>query len=687
MPHSYQNRLAEEKSPHLLQHAHNPVDWYPWGEEAFEAARRENKPIFLSIGYATCHWCHVMSRECFENLEIASLLNEVFINVKVDREELPEVDGLYMELAQALMVSGAGWPLNVILTPELKPFYASTYMPPESNQEMMGLKQLATHIEEVWQSEERELLLQQAEQIVDLFSRSIMTKGDTLPTETHAEEALRLLFGEVDPIHGGMKGMPKFPLGFQIPFFLSSAKKSGDPRPLFYAKLTLDKMFRGGIFDHVGGGFSRYSVDEKWMVPRFEKMLSDNAILASAYLDAWKYTKKKRYRYVACKVIDYVFRDLRHPEGGFYSAEDADINNREGAFYLWSRDEIASILPKDDVDLFCQFFGVLEPGNFEGKNILHCPYSIKEFAALKELSSRDVVSRMHHSLRLLFERRILRDRPFKDDKILTSWNGLMIDACFKAGLSFGNVSYTAGACKAAEFIYAHLWQDGRLMRRFREGQIDFEGNLNDYVYLIRALITLFEGEAGIKWLKRALSLTALAEEKFRAEGGAYYLTPADQSVLLRRCELYDGPEPSGNSIHAENLFRLYKITNNQEYLLALEDILKAARGYFEVYPQGAYYHLFNLERYLDKNASTLIIALDRKKSHKERLTSLLYSRFIPFSSVIWKSFEDEELSEVLPYTQEIVPLEGKTTLYICKKGACLTPHNDWEGMEKAILNL
>lgn len=669
----HQNRLIKEKSPYLLQHAHNPVDWYPWGEEAFSAAKEQDKPIFLSIGYATCHWCHVMGRESFEHPEIATLMNEVFINVKVDREELPEIDSLYMEFAQALMASGSGWPLNLILTPQLKPFYASTYMPPETRQDMMGVKELASHIQQLWKSEERELLLDQAEKLVDLFARSVQTRGDELPTETHLDEAMEILFEAVDPIYGGMKGAPKFPFGYQVGFLLNYAHAFEDSRPLFFTALSLDMMARGGIYDQVGGGFSRYSVDEKWTVPHFEKMLYDNALLARAYLDTWKFTKKPHYRQIALEICDYLLRDMQHPEGGFYSAEDADTEGKEGAYYIWDYREMQSLLSEDMIDLFCEYFDVTPDGNFEGKNVLHCPLSLEEFSEIRGLNPDEVETILKSCLKTLYEARLKRKRPFKDDKILVTWNAMMIDSLTLVGKALGSETYLKQALKAATFIRKNLWKEGKLLRRFREGQTDHEGGLDDYAYLIRALITLFEADQGAQWLEWALEMTEFLENTFKADEGAFYQTGPQHSILLRRPELFDGAQPSGNAIHAENLIRLNQLTHNREFLIQAEDILKVSTSYIETYPQGACYHLIALQRYLNRETPTVVVALNQEETLRADISELLSTAFMPHQMIIWKRVGDTKLTKLLPHLEENVPLDGKTTVYVCQMGKCEAP--------------
>lgn len=669
----YQNRLIAEKSPYLLQHAHNPVSWYPWGEEAFSAAKNQDKPIFLSIGYATCHWCHVMSQESFDNPEIASLMNEVFINVKVDREKLPEIDSLYMEFAEALMASGSGWPLNLILTPELKPFYAVGYMPPETRQDMMGVKALTTHIHELWRSNERELLFDQAEKLVDLFARSIQTRGEELANEAHLDSAIEMLFEAADPIYGGLKGSPKFPLSYHVLFFLKYAHLHQDPRPLFYVELSLTMMHRGGVYDHLGGGFSRYSVDEKWSVPHFEKMLYDNALIAAAYLETWKLTKKPHYRHIAEEILNYLLRDMQHIDGGFYSAEDADVDGEEGSYYIWDYKEIIGLLPPDDIDLFCEYFDVTTVGNFKGKNVLYRTLSIEEFSELRNIDPRSAQVSIQTCLKILYEARRKRKRPFKDDKVLVSWNAMAIDTLIKAGCALQNDSYIQAGLSAAIFIRQNLWKEGKILRRFREGQTDHDGGLDDYAYLIQALITLFEADFGTEWLEWALELTEFLEKEFKAEEGAFYQTGPKHSILLRRPEVLDGSHPSGNAVHANNLIRLSQITHNREYRIQAEDILKVATNYIENYPQGACCHLSALEHYFDKSAPTVIVALNEDEAFKSEISGILSQTFQPNGAIIWRHQSDTKLLEILPHLEGNICIENQTTFYICKQGKCEEP--------------
>lgn len=693
----FTNRLITEKSPYLLQHAHDPVDWYPWEEEAFKAAKEADKPIFLSIGYASCHWCHVMEHESFANLEIAKLMNETFINIKVDREEKPEVDSLYMEFAQAMMSGGAGWPLNVILTPDLMPFFAVTYLPADAKHGFLGLKQLVLRLHEIWQDlEERENVVEQAGKIVNLFESHIHAEGSVLPSKEAIAEAAELLFKTADPLHGGTRGAPKFPMGYQSCFLLRFSRKTGDSRALFYVEHTLEMMYRGGIYDHIGGGFSRYSVDERWLVPHFEKMLYDNAILARAYLETWSFTHLSFYREVAQDILNYLMRDMMSPEGAFYASEDADTEEREGHFYSWSWEEIHRIL-ENDASLFCEFYGVTPTGNFEGRTLLHIPHTLTEFASHHHLDPIRLSNKFKELREKLFIERQKRVPPKKDDKIITSWNGLAIYLFAEAGLALHDTRYLDVARKAALFIREHLWQGeeiakaesgkahGGLYRRFRDGEAKFEGCLDDYAFLICGLISLFEADCGVEWLEFAMTLTSYLATHFKAPHGAFYLTNGrDPHLILRRCEFYDGAEPSGNAVHAENLIRLYQITGIKDYLLQAEDILKAAKQHIELYSPGACYHLMALQRYFDGEAPTLIVALNDEEKMRSEILQLFSGRFIPHRALIVRRDSDEQLRDLSSIARDKKPIDGKTSLYICHREDCQAPLTDMQAIWTAF---
>lgn len=685
--HFYTNRLIKEKSPYLQQHAHNPVDWYAWGEEAFQAAKSQDKPIFLSIGYATCHWCHVMEKESFENVEIAQLMNHSFINVKVDREELPDVDNLYMEFAQSMMAGAAGWPLNLVLTPELQPFFAATYLPPYSSHGLMGMRELTQRMEELWTSDERAKVLAQAENIVEIFNETIHSKGLELPGEDQISLTADLIYRMADPTYGGMKGAPKFPIGYQMSFLLRYYAKKSDSRALFLVERTLDMLHRGGIYDHLGGGFSRYSVDEQWLIPHFEKMLYDNAILSQSYLETWQLTKKPLYKTVCEEIIRYILRDMTHPQGGFYSAEDADSEGLEGKFYTWTYDEIIHLLGADKGKIFCEFYGVTPEGNFEERNVLHTERSPEEFANRLHLELEEFEEQLKEQRKKLWEVREKRVHPFKDDKILSSWNGMMIHTLAKAGCAFANPIYLEAAVKAAVFIKSNLWKDNRLLRRWREGESMFAASLDEYANMIKASISLFEADCGTEWLQWAVEMTNILRDGYKEPEGAFFQTDGtDKNLILRKCQYSDGAEPSGNAIHCENLLKLYQLTGREEFLQQAEDILKAVKTFLENYPPGYIYHVMNLQWYYDRLAPTLVVSLNSKQQYERPIQSMIYENFIVHSALVWQT-HDIDLEELVPFTQYQDPVNDLTTLYICHKGVCELPLTDLQEMEDALKKL
>lgn len=684
----YTNRLINQKSPYLLQHAHNPVDWYPWGEEAFSAARELDKPIFLSIGYATCHWCHVMEKESFENPSLAELLNETFINIKVDREELPEIDNLYMEFAQSMMSGTAGWPLNLVLTPKLLPFFAATYLPSINAHGLMGLTELIERIHEVWNGDEREEIITQSEKILEIFNNAIHIHGDELPDREVIDDNADLLFKLADPAYGGLKGNPKFPVGYQYNFLLNYYRLKKESRALFIVEKTLDMMHRGGIYDHLGGGFSRYSVDETWLIPHFEKMLYDNAILANTYLAAWQITKNPFYKQVSQEILNYVLRDMTHPLGGFYSAEDADSEGHEGLFYLWTYEEVVNILGKNESALFCEFYDVTPEGNFEGKNILHTHENLPEFSKKKSIPVEELNELFSRQRKILWTTRERRIHPLKDDKILCSWNGLMISTFALAGRAFNDQRFLDAAVKAANFIEENMVTHGHLLRRWREGESLFTAGLEEYAFLVAGYISLFETGCGSCWLDKALLYSSILEKEFKAENGAFFQTNGqDPNVILRKCQFSDGAEPSGNAIHCENLLKLYQITFSEKFLLQAEDVLKAVKKYIDNYPPGYIYHTQNLLRFYNKQAPSIIIALNESQQFKKELSDLIFSNLIPGKTVVWKEMNDEELLWLVPELNHYCPVEEKTTLYICYQGKCQRPINDFAEMQKALETL
>src|SRR5215472_713147 len=567
------NRLLHEKSPYLLQHAYNPVDWYPWGSEAFEKARRENKPIFLSIGYSTCHWCHVMERESFEDPEVARLMNEAFVSIKVDREERPDVDGIYMNICQMLTGSG-GWPLTIIMTPDKRPFFAGTYIPKDNRFGRLGMLALVPRIQHAWAAQHDEILHSADQIVAGLQSLSADASGESLGDST-LKSAYQQLASRYDETYGGFGNAPKFPTPHNLSFLLRYWKRSGDPRALEMVEKTLRAMRQGGVYDHVGFGFHRYSTDAEWLVPHFEKMLYDQALLVIAYTEAFQATGKIDKQKTAYEILTYVRRDMTSPSGGFYSAEDADSEGKEGKSYVWALDEIHHVLSSEDADLVVRAFNVTAGGNFSehgtqstGENILHRTQSFDQLAREFGMTEPELEERLEAVRQELFAYREKRLHPHKDDKILTDWNGLMIAAFAKAAQAFDEPTYAEAARHAADFIQKHLRSpEGRLLHRYRDGQAAVPAHLDDYAFLVWGMIELYETSFDVKDLQAALDLNREVIQHFWDDkrGGFYFTADDAEDLLVRQKEIYDGAVPSGNSVQMLNLLRLGRMTGNADF--------------------------------------------------------------------------------------------------------------------------
>ncbi|MBU3192747.1 thioredoxin domain-containing protein [Clostridium algidicarnis] len=563
------NRLINEKSPYLLQHAYNPVDWYGWSEEAFQKARTEDKPIFLSIGYSTCHWCHVMAHESFEDEEVANVLNNYFICIKVDREERPDIDSVYMSVCQA-MTGGGGWPLNLFLTKDKKPFYAGTYFPKTSRQNQTGLMEILESIHDVWVSNNHHVLTT-ADQVVKTLNGDTYDESSNISKDI-LNEGFQSFLNSFDAVFGGFNNAPKFPSPHNLSYLLSYYKATGEKRALEMVKITLKSMYKGGIFDHIGFGFSRYSVDEKWLVPHFEKMLYDNALLAIAYIETYEITKDNIYKEVAEKILTYILRDMTSPEGGFYCGEDADSQGVEGKFYLWDFREIYKVLDMEEGNLFINYYGIQREGNFEGSNI---PNLIGE--ELEDLDKNGLKEKLENIRRKLFDYREKRIHPHKDDKILTSWNGLMIAAFAKAGMVFHEDKYKDASIKALDFIFSKLQRaDGRLLARFRQGESRYLAYLDDYAFIIWALIEVYEVTKDYTYVEKALELNKQMIDLFKdkEKGGLFLYGNDSEKLILRPKDIYDGAIPSGNGVAAMNMLRLSKITGDVKLKDEAESIFK-----------------------------------------------------------------------------------------------------------------
>ena len=690
------NRLAREKSPYLLQHACNPVDWHPWGEEAFQKAREEEKPIFLSIGYSTCHWCHVMERESFENEEIAAILNEYFVSIKVDREELPNVDRVYMTFVQASTGSG-GWPMSVCLDPTLRPFFGGTYFPPESRMGMPGFKDILLRIAEAWKKD-REKLIGMGARNLEALRAQTQTAGDLGELSASLlDGGFRHFAQSYDTRLGGFGRAPKFPRPVNFNFLLRYHARTGNESALQMTLHTLQEMAKGGMYDHIGGGFHRYSVDEGWHVPHFEKMLYDQGQLAVSYLEAYQITQEEIYAGVAREVLDYVLRDMTHPEGGFYSAEDADSvidpshpeEKSEGAFYVWTEKEIEELVGNPDALLFRSHYGVRSAGNvsadpheeFQGKNILYVAQSIEETARSLGKSTVEAERVLAAARKKLFEARGSRPRPHLDDKILAGWNGLMISAMARGSQVLGENRYLEAARRAGSMILEKLHDpsSGRLQRRYRDGEAAFEAAAEDYAFLIQGLLDLYEASFEIHWLQSAMSLQEKQLHLFwdPKEGGFFNGTGRDPSILLRMKEDYDGAEPSANSASVLNLLRLAQMTDNEEWRREAEKGIVVFSGRLEAFPQAMPQMLAALDLYLSK-PKQIILAGTAGAADTRALLEVVHGRFLPNKILLLADGAEgqKELSQLLPVISTMTPLKGKATAYVCENYTCQLPTSD-----------
>jgi hypothetical protein len=687
------NRLSNEKSPYLLQHARNPVDWYPWGELAFETAKREDKPVFLSIGYATCHWCHVMAHESFEDDEVARLMNEHFICIKVDREERPDVDNIYMTVAQ-LMTGSGGWPLTVVMTPDKKPFFAATYIPKKARFGRKGMRQLIPEIAEAWKTM-RPQINASAKQITRaLASVAAGTPGNQPP----GERALHLAFNQLalrfDHKNGGFGRDMKFPTPHQLVFLMRYHQRTGNPGALEMVEKTLTAMRFGGIYDHVGYGFHRYATDPEWLVPHFEKMLYDQALLLFAYLEAFQATKNKLFADTAREIAAYVLRDMTAPSGGFYSAEDADSEGVEGKFYVWERSEVAELLDKETASTLVDVFNVTEAGNFSedgtgetGANILHMTEPLSDVAARLGVLEDTLTEQVEEGLRKLFHARSKRMRPLKDDKVLTDWNGLMLGAFAKAGRVLGDSVYVAAAEKCARFIRLSLRDDtGRLLHRYRDGEAGLPAHLEDYAFVAHGLIELYQTTFNPDYLQEALQVTDQMIRRFKdKDGGAFFLTAEDtETVLVRAKELYDGAIPSGNGVAVSNLVRLAKLTGRTD-LEAWADRIAAGYGpSLEQAPSTYTMFLVALDFAIGPSVE-VVIAGERGRDDTVALLDAVREVYAPAKVVLLRDEATRESLEALaPFVANQPPVSERATAYVCVDQACSFPTNDADEMRDII---
>lgn len=674
------NRLSKEKSPYLLEHAYNPVDWYPWREEAFEAAKSEDKPIFLSIGYSSCHWCHVMRNESFEDESVALILNKWFICIKVDREERPDIDHVYMSFSQAMTGKG-GWPLSIFMTWDQKPFYAATYIPKENNYGLLGFIALASTIHEIWEKE-RERILSSSDDTVRVLEESIMASSKEELEKRVLTDCYEDLVVQYDAEYGGFGKSPKFPTPHSLLFLLRWWKETKNPSILEVVERTLLGMFSGGIFDHIGYGFSRYSVDEKWLVPHFEKMLYDNALLAKVYTEAFQATGRHLYKEVAEKVIDYVLRALKSPEGGLYSSEDADSEGEEGKFYSWSREEIITILGEKDGHWFAAVYGVTEEGNFEGKNILNLIGNDYE-----ELMTEAMRKRLSEARKKMFEVREKRVHPHQDDKILTSWNGLMIGTLAYAGRTFRNEKYLMAAKDAAKFVLSKVVDsEGRLLAYYRDGEAKLPGYLDSYSFFISGLLELHQATMEDEYLKLAIRYTEEMLRLFLDEKtGDFYLNSKEsEKLVVEAKDLFDSALPSGNSVAAMNLMVLYSITENMKYHEYAKNLFESHGKSVREQPSGFTYLLSAFIPYVNGTRS-LVIAGDRTGEETQKMLELLFGAYLPMMTVLVQD-NDEEKEKGRLFAPGKGPIDGRTTAYICRNFTCEQGITSLEEFQEKLLN-
>ncbi len=691
------NRLISEKSPYLLQHAYNPVDWYPWSSEAFKKAADEDKPVFLSIGYSTCHWCHVMENESFENAEVARLLNDAFVCIKVDREERPDLDSIYMKVCQQLIGSG-GWPLHIIMTPDKKPFFAATYIPRESRFGQTGMKELIPKVKELWTSR-RNILLESAVEVTESLRQIEKSSNGASAEELGAstlDEAYIQLSQSFDENNGGFGNAPKFPSPHNLTFLLRYWKRTSDPKALEMVRRTLEAMEQGGIYDQLGFGFHRYSTDAKWLVPHFEKMLYDQAMLAMAYTEAYEATRDENLKQIAREIITYVLRDMTDSGGGFYSAEDADTEGEEGKFYTWTEEEIRLQLSADEADLAIEIFGVEKEGNFNdpmsgkrtGKNILHVNKSPAQIALEMRISLADVQNRLDQVRNKLFGVRQKRVHPRRDDKILVDWNGLMIAALSKASQVFDEPEYAIAAKKAVDFILKNMRDSqNRLYHRYREGEAKVTGFLTDYAFFIWGLVELNETVFDAEYLEQAVELTEILLKHFWDEQrGGFYLTPDDaEFTLVRDREIYDGALPSGNSVACLNLIRLAHMTGVIQYEQKAAQLIRSFANDVSRAPSGCTQLMSALDFAVGPSCEVILVG-DPDKADTKRMMEVLRSRFVPRKVVLLhSSLAQRRGTRFLgAFAQALTSEGGKATAYICCNRVCNPPTTDPDKMMELI---
>ncbi len=670
------NRLVHEKSPYLLQHAYNPVDWYPWGEEAFARAKAEDKPVFLSIGYSTCHWCHIMERESFEDQEVADLLNKDFVSIKVDREERPDIDTIYMDVCQAMTGHG-GWPLTIIMTPGKKPFYAATYLPKNSRQGLSGLIQVLAKLHQLWMTE-RDMVLNSSDHI----SGYIKTLDENIPSSTISNEIFAKAFDQLasnfDELYGGFGRAPKFPSPHNLFYLMRYYELKGEVKALEIVEKTLQSMYQGGIYDHIGFGFARYSTDRYWLVPHFEKMLYDNALLAIAYLEAYQLTGKELYARASREIFTYILRDMTSPEGAFYSAEDADSEGVEGKFYVWTEEKIISLLGEEEGTHFCRLYDISKDGNFEGKNIPNL---------IKGMIDEDARQQIEPVREMLFNYRERRVHPHKDDKILTAWNGMMIAALAVGARVLKDQKYLKAAEKAAAFILDQMRrEDGRLLARYRDQQSLYPAYALDYACMVWALIELYQAGFNSRYLETAVELNQDLITYFwdEGQGGVFFYGKDGEQLLTRPKEIYDGAIPSSNSLMVMNFLRLSRISGDFTLEQKAEQAIRLFSGKIKEHPAAYSFFLASALNYFHPGKEIVIVG-DKQDPASLGFLDKINSSFMPRAMVLFKEGEDNEFMDKIPFLQEMKKIDDQATVYLCDKNTCLPPVNSLDAFNQQLM--
>ena len=680
MEHKHTNHLIHETSPYLLQHAHNPVDWYPWSDEAFQKAKGQNRPILLSIGYSACHWCHVMERESFEDEKIAALMNDLFVNIKVDREERPDLDEVYMNAVQMLTGRG-GWPMTVFLTPEGKPFYGGTYFPPEDRYGVPGFPKILQGVANAYREKPQDVE-RSVEQILAALQRmSLSTESQQPFSSDIIGQSAEQLAQAYDTDHGGLGKAPKFPNVGVYELFLRHYHHSKKSRFLEMVTHTLTKMARGGIYDHLGGGFHRYSVDEKWLVPHFEKMLYDNAQLVRIYAQVYSVTGEPLFKQVVDETMNYLMREMLHTEGGFYSTQDADSEGEEGKFFVWTEEEISQILGEEASEIFCRIYDVSEEGNFEENNILHPILTLEQASKFFRRDLREIESLVSVAKGKLFQEREKRPKPFRDEKILTSWNGLMLSGLAEAIKISRQPAYLEAANRTVDFIFTKMFRDGRLLHTYKSGTGKILGYLDDYAFLAAGLLDLFEATVNRAHLDRALELAEIMSHEFwdEAGGGFFYTGRSHERLIAQSKPIFDGSIPSGNAVATQVLLRLYHYTGKEDYLKRAEKILRAYYNAMENQPFGFAHMLAALDFYLQKPKEVVLVG-DKKDPETAELLTKIHLLYLPNMTLQLASPDDslEKVSSLLAGKKQF---EGRPTVYVCHNFTCSRPVIEWDELK------